>query len=121
MGVKEEDNANIRRYNNLIKVLLLEQFVDTLSLGVPLCVLDIGCGHGQDIQKYSRSFRSVSVQKYVGLDFASAAIAEAKQRHAALLSRAGSDDKDYTAVFYAGDFREADTFRRTCRTLPGRL
>eukprot|EP00927_Polykrikos_kofoidii_P066160 TRINITY_DN61809_c0_g1_i1.p1 TRINITY_DN61809_c0_g1~~TRINITY_DN61809_c0_g1_i1.p1 ORF type:complete len:619 (-),score=84.55 TRINITY_DN61809_c0_g1_i1:356-2212(-) len=102
-------SENVRKYNNLIKVLLIEHFVDTLPS--PVRVLDIGCGKGQDVQKYSRSFRSALVEKYVGIDFAETAIAEARRRHEYLLTRAGPKG-EYEATFYAADVRVDGTFER---------
>jgi len=100
---------NIRRHNNLIKVLLLEQYVDTLP--APIRVLDLGCGNGQDIQKFSRAFRGSKLESYVGVDFASAATAEALRRHDALVRKsAGNSIGEYMASFYTADVRDTKIF-----------
>jgi len=73
-------SEKVRRFNNLVKVLLIERFVDTLP--GPLRILDLGCGMGQDLQKYSRAFRTAHIESYVGIDFALEAIQEARRRYA---------------------------------------
>jgi len=96
---------NVRRYNNLIKTLLVERFVDPL-LG-PVRVLDVGCGRGQDLQKYSREFRKAQISSYVGLDFALEAVQEARRRYAKI---ARKGESQYLAAFYVGDLRDPASF-----------
>lgn len=107
-------SANIRRYNNLVKILLIEQAIDTLfesdtAFSNPR-LLDLGCGHGQDIHKYSRNSRKVELQEYVGVDFANGAIEEARRRHAQMCRR--SKKPEYPAHFYTGDVRSPSIFQK---------
>jgi len=104
-----EATANVRRYNNLVKVLLIEQAIDNLPFDKP-CLLDLGCGHGQDISKYSRKFRKVELVKYVGVDFASMAVDEAKRRHAEQSKKFPTSA--YPAHFYVDDVRSDSLFQR---------
>lgn len=101
-----ELSENIRRHNNLVKVLLIEQSVDTLS--APVRVLDLGCGHGQDLNKYNKQYRP-NMGKYVGVDFATTAIAEAKRRFSEISARVEHGER-YEAFFYSGDMRSAETY-----------
>lgn len=98
-------NANVRCHNNAIKYLLVEHFLDTLS--PPIQVLDLACGHGQDIQKYLRRFRGPGMAKYVGVDFAEAAIAEARGRYASIVGASGGE---VPATFYVGDLQAPDVY-----------
>lgn len=104
---EREATANVRRYNNLIKTLLLEKHVDDLVGSVR--ILDLACGHGQDISKYSRRHRKPSIDLYVGVDFAQGSLDEAKRRHKELVDR---NPDDYAAAFYTGDLSKAETFER---------
>ena len=74
-----EETKKIRRYNNLVKVLLLEHFVD--SMQGELRLLDLACGRGQDLQKYSREHRRCHVSSVLGVDFANEAVEEARRRY----------------------------------------
>merc|ERR1719394_628010 len=42
-------SAKVKTFNNLVKILLIEEFVDKMPTTVR--VLDLGCGHGQDLNK----------------------------------------------------------------------
>lgn len=103
--VAREPSRRIREHNNLVKTLLLEQFVDPLP--GPVRVLDLGCGHGQDLLKFSPDHRQPPIVQYVGMDFAAAAITEAKKRYAQVSEMLGA--RVFPASFYIGDLRnEAD-------------
>lgn len=101
----------IRKYNNLVKVLQIEEFADCMPS--PLRVLDLGCGRGQDVNKWAREFRSVLVKKYVGVDFADDAVAEAMRRHEVRRRQARHASCDeYPATFYSGDLRDGAVFQQ---------
>lgn len=100
-------SEKVRRYNNLIKVIEIEKFVDDMSPSVR--ILDLGCGRGQDINKYSRKFRAVEITKYIGVDFAEAAVEEARRRQHALHQRG---ENEYPAEFHSGDLRSDETFAK---------
>lgn len=74
-----QQTAKLRRHNNLVKVLLLEQFMDPLQ--GELRLLDLACGRGQDLLKYSREHRRCSVRSVLGVDFAPEAVEEAQRRY----------------------------------------
>merc|ERR1712032_1570771 len=98
-STERNESENVRRYNNLVKVLLIEQHVDTMPGSVR--ILDLGCGNGPDVGKYSRAHRGSKMKEYVGIDFADVAIDEARARYGTLLSRAKPSTEEYEASFYA--------------------
>lgn len=99
----------IRRLNNLVKTMLLERFLDDLPGEVR--ILDIGCGRGQDVNKYSRENRRAAISVYVGIDFAAEAVQEARTRYSSLVERSRKRGTvEYAATFYAGDCRTNNTF-----------
>eukprot|EP00928_Gymnodinium_smaydae_P011523 TRINITY_DN14242_c0_g1_i1.p1 TRINITY_DN14242_c0_g1~~TRINITY_DN14242_c0_g1_i1.p1 ORF type:complete len:651 (-),score=142.66 TRINITY_DN14242_c0_g1_i1:442-2394(-) len=114
-AASRELSKKIREINNLVKVLLIEQFVDSLepspSSSSGLRILDLACGHGQDVNKFARRYRKAAIASYVGVDFADSAVAEARQRHAGLVARAGHRG-EYPATFYTGDLSENAIFER---------
>jgi len=106
----DSPSLNIRRYNNLVKVLLIESFVDKMA--PPVRLLDAGCGMGQDVGKYSRAFRGPGFESYVGVDFAPEAVEEARRRYGELLERG---QPEYAAAFYVGDLRKPETLEQLRR------
>jgi len=109
-AASSSDSEKVRRYNNLVKMVLLERFLDPLP--APVRVLDLGCGRGQDIMKYSRAHRGSKLEKYVGIDFALEAVQEAKRRHAKLAGSSRRRDGEYAASFYVGDLRRSEVFEQ---------
>mmetsp|Transcript_101463 Transcript_101463/g.293512 ORF Transcript_101463/g.293512 Transcript_101463/m.293512 type:complete len:634 (-) Transcript_101463:73-1974(-) len=109
-----EQTQKIRKYNNLVKVLQIEEFVDCMPS--PLRVLDLGCGRGQDLYKWAREFRTVLVKSYVGIDFAEEAVEEARRRYETRKRQARhaavGGGEEYSAVFHCGDLRDAAVFER---------
>ncbi|CAE8637337.1 unnamed protein product [Polarella glacialis] len=106
-----ERTSKIRRFNNLVKTMLLERFLDELP--GKLRVLDLGCGRGQDVAKYSCENRRATVATYVGVDFASEAVEEAKRRYSDMVSKARTRGvTEYAAAFYVGDCSKADIFEQ---------
>lgn len=81
-GQAVDVGARVRQYNNLIKRTLIGQVRKRQR------VLDLACGHGQDINKW---FNDESVETYVGMDASEAAIEEAGRR---LKSRRGFKPKN---------------------------
>jgi SAM-dependent methyltransferase len=86
----------IRKYNNLVKSCILAQYVPSDSV-----VLDLACGHGQDLMKY----RSKNPRLFVGTDIAQAALTEASRRHKQGRLR-------YPAEFIQGNLMLQDIFDR---------
>lgn len=99
--VSQEDSeaGGIRKYNNLIKSILLNEFVPQNPV-----VLDLACGHGQDLMKY----RTKNPRLFVGTDIAQAALNEAKRRHTASKLR-------YSATFMQGNLMLPDIFEEVKR------
>jgi SAM-dependent methyltransferase len=92
----QSEVGGVRKYNNLIKTILLSQFVPTRG---PV-VLDLACGHGQDLQKY----RGKQPRLYIGVDISSQALAEAKRRHGQLKKH-----ERYPAEFICGNLNLPET------------
>ena len=70
-GRSVDMGVRVRSYNNLVKRGLIEESKN------PSRVLDLACGHGQDIPKW---FSQESVDMYVGMDASQPAIREAENR-----------------------------------------
>ena len=93
----QEDSqaGNVRKYNNLVKTVLINHFVPNSCV-----VLDLACGHGQDLFKYGKRYPKL----YLGVDISEGALAEAKRRH--------SDNRrfKYTADFIQGNLMLPETY-----------
>ena len=92
---EDSEAGHVRKYNNLIKTVLINECVPTHCV-----VLDIACGHGQDLFKYGKR----SPKLYIGVDISTAALAEARKRH--------SENRrfKYTADFIEGNLMLPETF-----------
>ena len=69
----------MRNFNNWIKSMLIQEYVTKLQSGGTsgLKVLDLGCGKGGDLLKWSKS----RTDHVVGLDIAETSIQQAKERY----------------------------------------
>eukprot|EP01071_Lankesteria_metandrocarpae_P005953 Lankesteria_metandrocarpae@DN4181_c0_g1_i1.p1 len=72
LNQSETDIQWMRKANNLAKRVLIDKYVKSFPSGV----LDLACGHGQDLGKYGQKNPS----EYVGIDIAQEEIKEAKKR-----------------------------------------
>ncbi|KAF4667939.1 hypothetical protein FOL47_003332 [Perkinsus chesapeaki] len=95
----ESEVGALRKYNNLVKRVLIEKFVPPSG---PV-VLDLACGHGQDLWKYS----ACKPRLYIGIDISSEAIEEAKRRYGESEQRL-----QYRAVFIQGNLEDETTFKK---------
>ncbi|KAG9254698.1 mRNA capping enzyme [Emericellopsis atlantica] len=88
----------LRVFNNWIKSCIIQRYSPDedhtpgsreqgRSSGRELCVLDIGCGKGGDLNKWQAAPQPI--QLYVGLDPADVSIAQARERYNQLRSRGG--------------------------------
>ncbi|EER06066.1 conserved hypothetical protein [Perkinsus marinus ATCC 50983] len=93
----ESEVGALRKYNNLVKRVLIDKFVPAHG---PV-VLDLACGHGQDLWKYS----ACKPRLYVGVDISAEAIEEARRRYAESEQRL-----KYRAVFMQGNLEDGATF-----------
>ncbi|CAE7783967.1 unnamed protein product [Symbiodinium sp. CCMP2456] len=101
--------ARLRSFNNCIKTLLLESFVDDMDGN--LRILDLCCGRGQDLMKYSRQHRTCNVASLVCVDFVAEAVAEARRRYSEMAARGHKAGRpDFAASFYTGDCSSAEVF-----------
>jgi SAM-dependent methyltransferase len=92
---EESKSGMIRKYNNQVKSAILNQFVPQRAV-----VLDLACGHGQDLLK----FRNKAPKLYVGTDIAQAALNEAQRRYR-------ENRLSYPAQFIPGNLRLADVYQ----------
>ncbi len=99
----ESESGGIRKYNNLVKSLLINEYVagakSVRDASAPV-ILDLACGHGQDLQKYTPKCPRL----YVGVDISDAALTEAQRRHREL--RKGR----YEGYFAQGNLMIPQTF-----------
>ncbi|OII77254.1 mRNA capping large subunit family protein [Cryptosporidium andersoni] len=79
--IKQADHSiiqGLRKYNNEVKRALIDLFIDG-PLKVKnsgYYILDLACGHGQDILKY----KGKKIKKLIGIDISAEEIAEARHR-----------------------------------------
>ena len=99
---EHSEAGGIRKYNNLIKSVLLNHFVSggsgTARSG-PV-ILDLACGHGQDLMKYKNKYPKF----YLGLDISQEALNEARRRYKS------SNNIKYPADFMQGNLMLPETF-----------
>eukprot|EP00397_Hematodinium_sp_SG-2012_P013409 GEMP01013614.1.p1 GENE.GEMP01013614.1~~GEMP01013614.1.p1 ORF type:complete len:809 (-),score=152.34 GEMP01013614.1:512-2938(-) len=95
MRPSEEDakRGGLRKFNNMIKGIYLR-------LVQPKHVLDLACGHGQELLKFNHR----GTIQYIGLDSSNEAISEALRRYGELKK---GKIIDYKAEFHCRDVREA--------------
>ena len=98
--------GNIRQFNNLVKSAMIEKLLPSViqpGASGGLIVLDLACGHGQDLWKYANK----GVALYVGIDISAEAIDEGRSRYAATRRKLG-----YEAVFLVGNLTESDAYEQ---------
>lgn len=88
-GVAVRTAESLRRFNNGVKRTLIDNIKDKTV------VLDLACGHGQDIDKW---FRSRATNRYLGIDGSSLSIKEADNR-----LKARTEWTPASAKFMVGD------------------
>ena len=107
----------MRNFNNWIKSMLVNDFSDKVRGNKPDCyrdirgrrdlskpeesfnVLDIGCGKGGDLLKWSKA----KINHYVGVDIAETSVEQAKSRY-----RENASRNRFSADFYAADCTKVD-------------
>ncbi|KAI9297013.1 mRNA capping enzyme, large subunit [Neoconidiobolus thromboides FSU 785] len=85
---KESVILNLRSYNNWVKSILINKYVQKNSV-----VLDIGCGKGGDLLKFGKK----GIKNYIGADIASVSIEQARERYNSMRY------KDFPAQFFVHD------------------
>ncbi|GAA5943027.1 mRNA (guanine-N7)-methyltransferase [Sporobolomyces koalae] len=97
----------LKRFNNWIKSVLIAKFArregEPVELKPRVKVLDLGCGKGGDLQKWSKA----GTDEYVGIDLAAGSVQDAQNRWEDMRGRR------FPAQFYA-----LDCFEESITTLP---
>lgn len=96
---EDQEVGALRRHNNRVKALLIDEWVSSDAR-----VLDLCCGHGQDIQKYKRK----NLKYYVGVDSAEQAVEEAHRRNRELNFKLATEGVN----FFHGDVGASGTWER---------
>ena len=117
---KESRIFHMRNFNNWIKSMLINDFADQVKSKKPetyrehrgprdtskaeesFTVLDIGCGKGGDLLKWSKA----KIDHLVGVDIAQTSVEQAKSRYNENKSR--QRQRYFTADFYAADCTKVD-------------
>ncbi|CTQ41220.1 mRNA (guanine-N7-)-methyltransferase [Babesia microti strain RI] len=96
--LKQQGSAieSLRKHNNMVKRGLIYVFVKKNSR-----VLDLACGRGQDLDKYS----SVGINYLVGIDISSREIQEARRRF-----NQRKNSFSFTAEFHHGNLLDSKTY-----------
>lgn len=71
----------LRKFNNWIKSVLIQMETSKLKTTGKISVLDLCCGKGGDLQKWSKLDSPSRLDEYLGVDFAKKSIEEAAKRH----------------------------------------
>jgi len=94
---KESRIYYMRNLNNWIKSMLIQDYVSKLDQS-QFKVLDIGCGKGGDLLKWSK----YAVGHMVGVDIAETSIDQCKDRYQHLKNKSWNG-RTFSAEFYAAD------------------
>ncbi|EJU05927.1 hypothetical protein DACRYDRAFT_43262, partial [Dacryopinax primogenitus] len=99
---RESPIIALKNFNNWVKSALIQKYGRSGGRGSRIRVLDIGCGKGGDLQKWSKN----GVSEYVGLDIAEVSVRQAEERYLDMRQRR------MTAYFQA-----MDCYRKSIRDL----
>lgn len=113
----------LRSFNNWVKSTIIHKFARSNEhTGQPLRVLDIGCGKGGDLAKWSQT--NDEVELYVGIDPAEISIDQARERYAQMgrwgrggRGRGGHRGGRNKPIFHA-EFVVQDAFGQSIGTIP---
>ena len=112
----------MRNFNNWIKSMLINDFADKVKNSKPesyrnhrgqrdisrpeesFTVLDIGCGKGGDLLKWSKA----KIDHLVGVDIAQTSVEQAKDRYGEMKARNRHNSNTFSADFYAADCTRVD-------------
>lgn len=97
----QSEAGGIRKYNNLVKSILLSEYVPERAV-----VLDLACGHGQDLMKYIAK----RPRLFIGTDISEVALNEARRRHSS------SSRRTYPAEFIQGNLMVPEIFQQIKQT-----
>ena len=88
---RPEELKRVCRLNNALKAALIHVARKMLSASAPLAVLDLCCGKGGDLHKFSKEEGLVA---YRGIDISPASITEARRRAKGVMSNAKFEAAD---------------------------
>lgn len=112
----------MRNFNNWTKSMLINDFADKVKKSKPesyrdhrgqrdiskpeesFTVLDIGCGKGGDLGKWSKA----NIDHLVGIDIAGTSVEQAKGRYGEMKARNRHNQNMFSANFYTADCTKVD-------------
>jgi SAM-dependent methyltransferase len=102
-SAKQSGIEALRRLNNEAKRTLIEKYVSKQSI-----VLDLACGHGQDMLKYLDQ----NVQEFIGVDISGEEIKEANRRYLLYQNQSKHKTLPRSLQFFSGNLLESETFEK---------
>ncbi|KAJ1607432.1 RNA guanine-7-methyltransferase Abd1p [Cryptosporidium canis] len=107
--IQNADNSiigGLRRYNNEIKRALIDQYFEKqlrYRQNMQLNVLDLACGHGQDILKY----KGKRINRLIGIDISVEEISEARHR-----LRTYENSLNFSVEYHVGNLLSRSTYSK---------
>ncbi|XP_055638639.1 mRNA cap guanine-N7 methyltransferase [Toxorhynchites rutilus septentrionalis] len=104
-GLYERTKSRIfymRNFNNWIKSILINKYINLIkekaALGTPLRVMDMCCGKGGDLLKWSKA----NITHLICTDIAEVSVEQCEARYKSMIQK-GDSGKIFTAEFFAAD------------------
>ncbi|KAF7459110.1 methyltransferase domain-containing protein [Cryptosporidium felis] len=98
--------GGLRKYNNEVKRALIDQYFDKqlkLKSYKHINILDLACGHGQDLLKY----RGKKINRLVGIDISAEEISEARHR-----LKAHHNSVDFSVEYHVGNLLSKTSYSK---------
>ncbi|OII74831.1 cap methyltransferase [Cryptosporidium ubiquitum] len=98
--------GGLRKYNNEIKRALIDQYFEKqlkYRQNRHLSILDLACGHGQDILKY----KGKKINRLVGIDISAEEISEARHR-----LKTYEDSLNFSVEYHVGNLLSRTTYSK---------
>lgn len=105
-GLQERSKSRIfymRNFNNWIKSILINRYINRIkekvALGAPLRVMDMCCGKGGDLLKWSKG----NITHLICTDIAEVSVEQCEARYKNMAQKGDHGGKMFTAEFFAAD------------------
>lgn len=102
--------GGLRKYNNEVKRALIDQYFEKqlkYRQNKHLNVLDLACGHGQDILKY----KGKKINRLIGIDISAEEISEARHR-----LKTYKDSLNFSVEYHVGNLLSKATYSKILKT-----